>query len=201
MSIKQNRLNIILLSIFGLGIVLGCSLPTEEERIATNTWRAKELNEQKTRAELMTRSEEFAKYTAPTKLVDEAYVKKPVVIVWKWADGKTEILENNIHRITDHAQAAEDAKSVFKVTCSEIPAGSYQFNDEDKAKVPAFTSKCETELYDKSIPALIYKKTFENTKLDDSIKAGRFTGKLPDKVVADIPQKEIENFVYFLPRK
>jgi hypothetical protein len=198
MKLKQNQLNLFLLSILGLSIVLGCSLPTKEEGEA---WRKKELKEQKTRADLMTRSEEFAKFTAPVKLVEEAYVKKPVVIVWIWADGKTEIMENNINRITDHAQAAEDAQSVFKVKCSEIPAGSYKFNDDDKAAVPAFTSKCETELFDKSIPALIFKKTFENTDLKDSIKPGRFTGKVPDKVVADIPQREIEKYVYFLPRK
>ena len=198
MESKQNRRNILILSIIGISIVLGCSQASKEE---TEAWRKKELREQETRADLMKRSEEFAKYTAPVKLVDEAYVKAPVVMVWKYADGKTEILENNINRIQDHSQAAEDAKSVFKITCSEIRAGSYKFDDEDKAEVPAFTSKCETELYDKSIPALIYKKTFENTKLDDSIKPGRFTGKVPDKVVAPIPEKEIEKFIYFLPRK
>lgn len=198
MESKQNKLNILMLIIIGISIFLGCSQVSKEE---TEAWRKKELKEQETRADLMKRSEEFAKYKAPEKLVDEAYVKAPVVMVWKYADGKTEIMENNIHRIVDHAQAAEDAKSVFKITCSEIRAGSYKFSDEDKAEVPAFTSKCETELFDKTIPALIYKKTFENTKLEESIRAGRFTGKVPDKVVADIPQKEIEDFIYFLPRK
>lgn len=198
MKIKQNRLNLFLVSLIGLFITLGCSLPSKEEGEA---WRKKELKEQETRADLMKRSEEFVKFKAPEKLVNEAYVKAPVVIVWIGADGKSEIKENNINRIKDHAQAAEDAKSIFRIKCSEIPAGSYKFNDEDKAEVPAFTSKCETELFDKSIPALIYKKTFENTKLDDSIKPGRFTGKVPEKVLAPIPEKEIEEFIYFLPRK
>jgi actin-related protein len=198
MRSKQNQLNSLLLTFIGLGIILGCSLPSKEE---TEAWRKKELKEQETRKDLMTRSEEFFKFKAPEKLVNEPYVKAPVVIVWKWADGKTEILENNIHRITDHAQAAEDAKSIYKVSCSEIPAGFYGYDEADEKKVPAFSSKCETELYDKSIPALIYKKTFENTKLAETVKAGRFTGKMPEKVVADVPQKEIENFVYFLERK
>lgn len=199
MRSKQNRLNIFILFFIGISIFLGCSLPSKEE---TEAWRKKELKEQETRADLVKRPDEFAKYKAPEKLVDEAYVKAPVVIVWTWADGKNEILENNINRIKDHAQAAEDSKSVFKIKCSEIPAGKYVFKDDtSKPEVPAFTSKCDTELFDKTIPALIYKKTFENTKLEDSIKAGRITGKVPDKVVAPIPQKEIEDFIYFLPRK
>ncbi len=198
MKLNQNKLNILIAGIICISVVLGCSLPSKEE---TEAWRKKELKEQETRADLMKRSEEFVKYKAPEKLVTEAYVKAPVVIVWIGADGKSEIKENNIHRIKDHAQAAEDAKSVFRIKCSEIRAGSYKFNDEDKNEVPAFTSKCETELFDKTIPALIYKKTFTNDKLSDTIKAGRFTGKVPDKVVADIPEKEIEDFIYFLPRK
>ena len=145
MLAKQNHLNLVLLSIVGLSIVLGCASNKEADK-----WREKELKGQETRADFVKRSEEFMKYTAPVKLVDEPYVKAPVVIVWKWADGKSEILENNINRIKDHAQAAEDAKSVFRIICSEISAGKYVFNDGGKAEVPAFTTKCETELFDKS---------------------------------------------------
>lgn len=194
MITEKNQLNLVLVFILGLGIVLGCASKEETEQ-----WRKKALKEQETVADLMKRGDEFAKFSAPEKLVDEPYVKAPVVIVWTYADGKTEIKENNINRIKDHATSAEHAKSVFKIKCSEIRAGEYVFDEQ--TKVPAFTSKCETELYDKTIPALIYRKTFENVKLEDSIKAGRITGKVPDKVVAPIPEKEIEDFIYFIPRR
>ena len=197
MLAKQNQFNLFLAIIWGFLIVLGCSSGKE----STEEWRKKELKEQETKADLIKRSESFAKFTAPEKLSSEAYVKAPVVIVWIGADGKTEIRENNINRIKNHAKSAEEAQSVFKIKCSEIPTGEYVFKDESKASVPAFSTKCETELLDKTIPALIFRKTFENKELKDSIKAGRITGSVPEKVVAPIPEKEIEDFIYFLPRR
>jgi hypothetical protein len=197
MITKRNYLNFILLIILFFGFVFGCSSSNE----STDEWRKRQLKEQETVADLMKRGDEFAKFTAPEKLQNEGYVKAPVIIVWIGADGKTEIKENNINRIKDHAKSAVDAKSVFKIKCSGIPAGEYVFKDESKASVPAFSTRCETELFDKTIPALIYRKIFENKELKDSIKAGRITGKVPEKVVAPIPEKEIEDFIYFLPRK
>jgi len=197
MLFKQNQQNLAFACILGILIVIGCSSSSE----STEEWRKKQIKEQETKADLVKRSDEFARFTAPEKLSNEAYVKAPVVIVWIGADGKSEIKENNINRIKDHAKSVEDAKSVFRIKCSEIPAGEYVFKDESKASVPAFSTKCETELFDKTIPALIFRKTFENAELKDSIKAGRLTGKVPDKVVAPIPEKEIEDFIYFLPRK
>ncbi len=191
---SHNRLNLVLSGIVGACVVLGCA-----SRESTDEWRRKQLKEQETVADLMTRGEEFAKFDATEKLVGEPYVKAPVVIVWMNADGTSEIKEDNINRIKDHAKSAESAKSVFKIKCREIRAGEYVFKDE--TKVPAFTSKCETALYDKTIPALIYRKSFENTKLDESIRAGRLTRKVPDKVVAPVPEKAIEDFIYFLPRQ
>jgi hypothetical protein len=194
---KTNQINLLLSIISMFFIVLGCSSSNE----STDEWRKRQLKEQETVADLLKRGDEFAKFKAPEKLVAEPFVKAPVVIVWIGADGKTEIKENNINRIKDHAKSAEAAKSVFKIKCSEVPAGEYVFDYESKPRVPAFTSKCETELFDKTIPALIFRKTFENKELKDSIKASRITGKVPEKVVAPIPEKEIEDFIYFLPRK
>jgi hypothetical protein len=199
MTTVKNFASFILVAAITMTMILGCLSADSKKR--TQDWREKELKAQETRADLAKRGDEFAKYSAPEKLVAEPYVKAPVVIVWIMPDGKTEIRDTNINRIKDHAQAAADAKSVFKIKCSEVPAGKYVFETGNKAEVPAFTSRCDTELYDKSIQALIHRKTFENTDLKESIKAGRFTGSVPDRVVSPIPEKAIEDFIYFVPRK
>ncbi len=177
--------------------VLGCMSGGSKED--TQRWREKELKAQQTRADLAKRGDEFAKIAAPEKLVGDPYLRSKIVIVYTWADGKNEITEDNMNRLNSHADAKEEAKSVLKVKCSEVPAGKYVFEDSGK-EVPAFTSKCETELIDLTIPALIFRKTFENTKLKESIKKGVFR-KTPEKVVAPNPLDEIDDFVRALPEK
>lgn len=194
---RANILNLTILVGIGLVMVLGCL--SEESKRATEEWRAKELKAQETRADLAKRGDEFAKMTAPVKLAKEPYLKGKVVIVYTWADGKNEIQENDIQRKLYHAQSVTDYQSVFKVKCSEIPAGTYVFESKGK-EVPAFTVRCDSEIIDKTIPAVVFKKTFENTKLPETVKEGRFTG-IPDKVVSDLPTREIDDFLYELGKK
>jgi hypothetical protein len=176
---------------------LGCLSGASDED--TRKWREKEIRAQETRADLAKRGDEFARISAPERLVRDPYLKSKIVIVYTWADGRSEITEDNMNRLNSHADAKDEAKSVLKVKCSEIPAGKYVFKDGGN-EIPAFSSKCETELIDLSIPALIYRKSFENTKLDESIKKGVF-GKVPEKVVAPNPLDEIDDFVRALPEK
>ena len=187
-----------LLSLFVLAFAaMGCL--SEQSKKETEEWRKKALKEQETQADLAKRGDEFAKKTAPEKLVSDPYLKSKIVIVYTWADGKSEITEDNMNRLNSHADAKDEAKSVLKVKCSEEPAGKYVFKDSGK-EVPAFSAKCETELIDLTIPALIFRKTFENKELEASIRKGVF-GKVPEKVVAPNPIDEIDDWVRTLPEK
>ncbi|MBS1794431.1 MAG: hypothetical protein JSS81_11285 [Acidobacteria bacterium] len=193
--LRKNTFNLILTSLVALGLALGCMSREEAEK-----WREKELRAQDERADLAKRGDEYAKYAAPEKLVAEPYVREKIVVVYTWADGRNEIREDDINRVKSHAQKAGEEQSVFKVKCREVPAGEYVFERSNR-KVPAFSARCETELYDQTIPALIYRKTFENKDLKESIRIYDGLQKPPDKVVAPNPEREILDFLYELPRK
>ena len=65
-------------------------------------------------------------------------------------------------------------------------------------------SECEVAVIDLSLPATIYRKKFENTKLQDEISSKNVdweTVKRKNKVVAPEPQGEIRDFLLSLPRR
>jgi hypothetical protein len=76
--------------------------------------------------------------------------------------------------------------------------------DQEKKQIPAYISECEVALIYTSLPAIVYRKKFENTKLSDEITSRSVdweTIKRKNKVVAPEPQAEIRDFLLSLPRK
>ena len=70
-------------------------------------------------------------------------------------------------------------------------------NEKTQEKIPAFTVRCNVDVIDTTIPAVIVQKQFENTKLPD-----KTVLKPTDKeIVAPSPYKDIQTYIRNLPRK
>ncbi|CAN5647885.1 hypothetical protein BH20ACI4_BH20ACI4_30630 [soil metagenome] len=82
--------------------------------------------------------------------------------------------------------------------CEEISLGSYNgsITGKDSEKIPAYGWKCEITIVDKTIPAVVYRKTFQN-KLEE-LKLISGSGK-EDRAAP--PSNEIGEFLESLPQK
>jgi hypothetical protein len=132
-------------------------------------------------------------------------VKGKVVIVYRRAEGVNEILESDFVKLGElHAQTPEEVQTVVQTDCFQVRRGSYVTKDEEKKQIPSYISECEVSLVDLSVPAIIYRRKFENTKLPEEITSLTVNWeeiKRKNKVVAPEPRDEIRDFLLGLPRK
>jgi hypothetical protein len=191
-----------------------CKSPEEKERDRKKAiWKREEAEKQKKTAELLKSLEpkevEWAKLAPPLKYADKPYIKGKMVIVHRRANDATEILEDDVVGLGEmHAQSPTDVQTVVQTDCFLIPAGSYIVtiegkaeHEEEKEKIPAYTSKCNVTLIDLSRPAIIARRTFENKKLDDKIESWRIAAIRRNKQMeARQPRAEIRDFLLGLPR-
>jgi hypothetical protein len=206
---KANGVNVLIVCAMFLLAVLGCKSAAEKE----NARKAKEARDQKAAEKQKTSdliksleasADSWAKLAPPLKLVRDPYVKGKVVIVYRRADDVNELHENDIVGLGElHARTAGEVQTVVQTDCFQIKRGSYVTQDQEKKQIPAYISECEVALIDTSLPAIIYRKKFENTKLSDEISSRSVdweTIKRKNKVVAPEPQAEIRDFILGLPR-
>jgi hypothetical protein len=96
------------------------------------------------------------------------------------------------------AKKPEEVETVILEKCDEISLGSYarSITGGKSETIPAFGWKCEITIVDKTIPAVIFRKTFQN-KLEE-FKLVSTTGK-EDRTAP--PSNEIGEFLKALPQK
>jgi hypothetical protein len=207
---KANVANLLIISAVFLLAVLGCKSAAEKE----NDRKAKEARDQKAAQKqktgdliksLESSADSWAKLAPPLKLVRDPYIKGKVVIVYRRADDINELHENDVVGLGElHAQTPDEVQTVVQTDCFQIKRGSYITQDQEKKQIPAYISQCEVALIDTSLPAIIYRKKFENAKLSDEITSRSVdweTIKRKNKVVAPEPQAEIRDFLLSLPRQ
>jgi len=207
---KKNLSSLVLVVLMFLMAILGCKSAAEKERDRQLKEQRdqKGVQKQKT-ADLIKlfegKTDEWAKLAPPVKLVKDPYVKGKMVIVYRRADDINELHENDVVGLGElHARTADEAQTVVQTDCFQLRRGSYITQDKDKKEIPAYVSECEVAVLDLSLPATIYRKKFENTKLQDEISSKNVdweTIKRKNKVVAPEPQGEIRDFLLSLPRK
>lgn len=146
---------------------------------------------------------ELTKLPAKTQLTNEPYIKGKAVLYYqtiplkKAAGEKTPwVFDQQLsYKKVPVARNPEEVGTVILRICNEISLGSYetQFTEE---KIPVYGSKCEVTIIDKTIPAVIHRKTFQ-TKLNDH----KIIGKDAKEIRESPPLIEIYNFLESLPQK
>ncbi len=207
---RSNLWNVLLVAGMFLLAILGCKTAEEKERQRQNQERRDQQAQQKQKTayivkEMETKTDEWARLAPPVKLVKDPYIKGKLVIVHRRANDVNEVLENDVVGLGEmHAQTPSEVQTVVQTDCFEVRRGSYVTKDEEKKEIPAYVSECETAIIDLSLPALIYRRKFENADLKDEITAQNIdweTVKRKNKVVASQPQREIRDFLLSLPRR
>jgi hypothetical protein len=147
---------------------------------------------------------ELTKLPAKTQLTNEPYIKGKAVLYNQTLSlndkAKGEKTRWNFdsqffYEKVPVAQNPGEVGTVILKKCYEIPLGSYekQFTEE---KIPAYGWKCEVTIIDKTISAVIHRKTFQS-QLKDSKPIGK-----DDKETRESPPIiEIYKFLNSLPQK
>lgn len=207
---RSNLWSLLLVAGMFLLVILGCKTAEEKERQRQNQAQRDQQAQQKQKTAdivktMETKADEWARLAPPVNLVKDPYVKGKIVIVHRRANDVNEVLENDVVGLGEmHAQTHSEVQTVVQTDCFEARRGSYVTKDEEKKEIPAYISECETAIIDLSLPALIYRKKFENANLQDEISSKSIdweTVKRKNKVVAPQPQREIRDFLLGLPRK
>jgi hypothetical protein len=147
---------------------------------------------------------EFTKLPAKVQLTKEPYITGKAVLYFQRVSLEQKAKDEKAHWVYDtdinqrkfpFAANLEEVGTIILSKCEEISLGNYekQFTEE---KIPAYGWKCEVTIIDKTIPAVIHRKTFQ-TQLDDH----KFTGKDAKEIHESAPNIEINNFLDSLPQK
>jgi hypothetical protein len=100
------------------------------------------------------------------------------------------------------ARSAEEVQTVALISCRKVKHGDYKRTGgpNQGETIPGFDINCEVAVVDKTIPAVIYKKTFNSELLMlENETALSLSG--TKELVASTPYREIDKFLLDLPRK
>ena len=100
------------------------------------------------------------------------------------------------------ARSADEVQSVAVISCHKVKHGDYvpASGSNTGERIPGYDMVCELSLVDRTIPAVIYQKTFKSELImleDDT--STTITGK--KELVAGVPHREMDSFLLGLPRK
>jgi len=151
--------------------------------------------------------EEFTKLPAKVQLTGQPYIKGKAVYYHRHISLKDKSEKRMTAWVYQErtpflsgvtAEKPEEVETVILEKCDEISLGSYarSFSGEKSETIPAFGWKCEITIVDKTIPAVIYRKTFQNKLEEFKIISG--SGK-EDRAAP--PSNEIGEFLKNLPQK
>jgi hypothetical protein len=203
---KMSR-NLVIRSLVAMMIFLmsGCGLLSSNRQSQQPTPSPSETPKKVEAKDLFAPKEaELTKLPAKTQLTKEPYIKgKPVtyyqgISIEKKAKGEKVFWlfqQDEAYTKTAAAQNPEEVGTVILQKCEEIPIGSYekQFTEE---KIPAYGWKCEVTIIDKTIAAVIHRKTFQSP-LRKSVPIREAAKEVREPP----PSVEMKDFLNSLPQK
>lgn len=94
-------------------------------------------------------------------------------------------------------QNPAEVGTVILLKCDEISLGNYAtFGGSGSQRIPVFGWKCEVTIVDRSIPAVIHRKTFQNKSEELKL----ITKNEKDEVREPPPYNEINEFLRSIPQ-
>lgn len=132
----------------------------------------------------------------PDQLIAQPYLQKAFLLGGEGGSGGGPI------PVERQAKHAAEIEMLVSITCEK---GSQigTFADDEGHRVPAYSNHCAVAIIDRTIPAVIARKTFINVKLPDARTFAIENGKVAvgSEVVAAEPSAEINAFLEGLPPK
>ena len=148
---------------------------------------------------------EVAALAAPVKLAQAPYLKGKVLIVESdQGTGRYYFSTNPARyglRKEQLAQSEDEAQTVIQVVCVQgEKVGDYITKDAEKRRIPAYASRCELKIIDKTLPAVIAQKTFIAREIPFYEEEKTFT-ELDREYVVPKPFTAMADFLKSLPAK
>jgi hypothetical protein len=151
---------------------------------------------------LQARLEEFSQIPKSEQLTDQPYLKGRVLVVTRKPDMPfLEMTQQPYYWPSDRAkdvlaQTPEQVGTVVVLNYSKEKAGSYKVV-EGSGGVSAFREVCELILIDRSIPAVIHRKTFRGPDPASATSISHYQ----TEVLTPVDLTELRNYIMKLPSK
>jgi hypothetical protein len=151
---------------------------------------------------LQARLEEFSQMPPREQLTDQPYIKGRLLVVTRKPDMPSlEMTQQHYYWPSDRAkellaQAPEQVGTVAVLNYSKEKAGSYKVVD-GSGGVSAYREVCELILIDRSIPAVIHRKTFRGPEPGSATSISHYQ----TEVVTPVDLTELRNYILKLPSR
>ena len=151
---------------------------------------------------LQARLEEFSQIPKSEQLTDQPYIKGRLLVVTRNPDIPfLQMTQQPHYWLSDRAkdvlaQTPEQVGTVVVLNYSKEKAGTYKVV-EGSGSVSAFREVCELILIDRSIPAVIHRKTFRGPEPGSATSISHYQ----TEVLTPVNLTELRNYIMKLPSK
>jgi hypothetical protein len=205
---------------FGGALLLGAACGSNEaemrrrREMTENFNRAENANSARQMADLQNRqrfaSSEFSQPPQRVQLTDQPYVRGKLLILNRRESSESFSLSDlsaygNFMEI--RAETPEEVGTVVLLHYKKQRAGTFVIEGQGRS-VPGYVWVCDLTMIDRSIPAVIYRRTFRGAEAGTEVaQAGspsRRQGLIPQdatEVVGEEPHREVANYLISLPRR
>ena len=156
---------------------------------------------QENRDRLEARLEEFSQPPPREQLADQPYIRGRALVIKRRQDPPVLMMEDPVYWGTDEAkellaQTPEQVGTVVVLNYSKENAGSYKIVNANGG-VSAYREVCEVILVDRSIPAVIHRKTFRGPEPSSATSISHYQ----TDVTTPVDLTSLQNYILNLPRK
>ncbi|HEY9283097.1 MAG TPA: hypothetical protein VIP46_06550 [Pyrinomonadaceae bacterium] len=156
---------------------------------------------QENRDRLQARLEEFSQPPPREQLTDEPYIRGRALVVTRKQDPPVLMMEDPVYWGSDGAkellaQTPEQVGTVVVLNYSKEGAGSYKVVNANGG-VSAYREVCELTVIDRSIPAVIHRKTFRGPEPSGATSISSYQA----DVTTPVDLSAVRTYILGLPRK
>ena len=218
MNVKKRRpgalcMRLMLLLVCGVNLSCGNSRDAAEYAQRSEEYRrqAEKCRLEKENQERLANSAgEFSRLPARTQLTEQPYLKGRMLLLRRQGDGpyayapatSSECQTSSVAYSADvladiRAWSPEEVESVALVDCRRERRGTYVTEETPSRRLPAYISICDLSLIDRTVPAIIHRRSFTSQN------PGRMTSICRDttEVVEPPPYIALDQYLLGLPRR
>jgi len=140
---------------------------------------------------------EYARLPGSSQMTGQPYINGKAVALSKDADQKEYTLDRSLlsEATTVIAESPEEVGTVVLVTTRRQRFATYTITGSDH--IPAYILFADLTIVDRSIPAVIYKKTFKGERPEEVVDVSRYE----TEIVGTDPTYKISEFLAKLPHR
>ena len=156
---------------------------------------------QENRDRLQARLEEFSQPPPREQLTDQPYIRGRALVITRRQDPPVLMMEDPVYWGSDEAQellaqAPEQVETVVVLNYSKERAGTYNVVNATGG-VGAYREVCELTLIDRSVHAVIHRKTFRGREPPSATSISHYQ----TDVTTPVDLTAVRNYILNLPRK